>query len=121
MTSKKLLVQSDSFLPQDSPSVKLETTTMQMGFHHFTVVYILDGFTFETPSHQALKDVSRPQLTHLGPLGGTTKDRGFRRSKARRKFCSKSTIMDWAGRWMDGCESRLVGCKIMNYENYFKR
>ena len=79
------------------------------------------------PSHQALKDVSRPQVTHLGPLGGTTKDRGFRRSKARRKFCSKSTIMDWAmERWMDGWMDgwMFVGfgsCKKMmkDYESYF--
>ena len=82
-------------------------TTMKMVFIIYSgfFPYILDGFStgFETPSRQALKDVSRPQVTHLGPLGGTTKDRGFRRSKARRKFCSKSTIMDWAmGRWMDG-------------------
>ena len=90
------------------------------GFHHLQWVfsYILDGFFtgFEMPSHQALKDVSRPQVTHLGPLGGTTKDRGFRRSKARRKFCSKSTIMDWAMErwmdgWMDGCLWVLVVVK----------
>ena len=91
------------------------------GFFHTFWMGFFTGF--EMPSHQALKDVSRPQVTHLGPLGGTTKDRGFRRSKARRKFCSKSTIMDWAmGRWMDGWMLMGFGsCKRMmkDYESYF--